>query len=366
MRTRPELGTEPVLPCRDPSWVGYFRRIQAYLHELPSSSAASYSIAGTSIRLQFGSERFKEQVAHAFGHLESASKSSASLTVLLHDLASAPDAAEFLEGFTPPGEEADMWLMDSPDLMLILQRPRRVFAAVDWSTNTAYWLIPDAASIPYLERARPLKLLLTYWLGMQGRYFIHAAAVGNGQGGVLVVGQSGAGKTTTALSCLDAGLGYAADDHCLILLEESPSVHSIYGTGVLSAEDLDQFPSLAPAAAISDCPAGEKVALFFDRDPKIRLSPGFSLRAILLASITDSRQTRLRTASTGEAFKAIAPSCFMHLPVARRRALGCFNSLVRKSPAYVLELGSDLNSTPIAIRELLDRSLESKGANYGS
>jgi hypothetical protein len=366
MRTRPELGTEPASPCRDPSWVGYFRRIQAYLHELPCSSAASYSIAGTAIRLQFGSERFREQIAHAFGHLESASKSSASLTVLVHDLASAPNAAHFLEGFTPPGEEADMWLMESPDLMLILQRPKLVFAAVDWNTNTAYWLIPDAESIPYLERARPLKLLLTYWLGKQGRYFIHAAAVGNGQGGVLVVGQSGAGKTTTALSCLEAGLGYAADDHCLILLEESPSVHSIYGTGVLSAEDLYRFPSLAPAAATSDRPAAEKVALFFDRDPKIRLCPGFSLRAILLASITDSRRTKLRPASRGEVFKAIAPSCFMHLPMARPRALGCFNSLARKSPGFVLELGSDLSSTPIAIRELLDRSLDAKGTQYES
>jgi hypothetical protein len=346
--------------------VGYFRRIQAYLHELPYSSAASYSIAGTTIRLQFGSERFREHVAHAFGHVESASKSSASLTVLLHDLASAPNAAEFLEGFTPPGEEADMWLMESPDLMLILQRPRRVFAAVDWNTNTAYWLIPDAASIPYLERARPLKLLLTYWLGKQGRYFIHAAAIGNGQGGVLVVGQSGAGKTTTALSCLEAGLGYASDDHCLILLEEAPSVHSIYGTGVLSAEDLYRFPSLAPAAATNDRPAEEKVALYFDRDPKIRLCRGFSLRAILLAKITDSRRTRLGPAGRGEIFKAIAPSCFMHLPMARPHALGCFNSLARKTPGYVLELGSDLSSTPIAIRELLDRSLDSQVTKYGS
>jgi hypothetical protein len=259
-----------------------------------------------------------------------------------------------------------MWLMDSPDLMLILQRPRQIFAAVDWSSNTAYWLVPDAASIPYLERARPLKLLLTYWLGLQGRYLIHAAAVGNAHGGVLVVGHGGAGKSTTALSCLAAGLGYAADDHCLILLENSPSVHSIYGTGVLAAEDLYRFPSLAPAAATSDCPAGEKVAFFFDRDPAIRLTPSFSLRAILLAGITGSRRTRLRRINGGEAFKAIAPSCFMHLPAARPRALGCFNSLVRQLPAYMLELGSELNSTPVAIRELLDRSLDSKSANHGS
>lgn len=366
MGTHLAPGADLAPHCSNPSWVEYFRKIQAYLHELPCSSAAGYSIARTAIRMQFGSECFREQVAHAFGHLEGGHNSGASLTVLLHDLVSAPCAAEFLEAFSPPGEEADMWLMDSPDLMLILQRPRRVFAAVDWRRNIAYWLVPSAAAIPYLERARPLKLLLTYWLGIQQRYLIHAAAVGNERGGVLVVGHGGAGKSTTALSCLDAGLGYAADDHCLIRLEGSPRVHSIYDTGVLAAEDLYRFPSFARTAATSDCPAGEKVAIFFDRDPMIRLSPSFPLRAILLASVTGSRRTGLRRISVGEAFRAIAPSCFMHLPLARPRAFACFNSLVRQLPCYRLELGSELSSTPAAIRELLERSIDSKGANEGA
>lgn len=358
METRLDPGTDPAVNRSTPTWVEHFRSIQAYLHELPCKSAATYSIAETAMRLEFGSECFAEQVSHAFSHLEIAADSRVSLTVLLHDLASAPCAAEFLEDFNPPGEESDMWLMDSPDLMLILQRPRRVFAAVDWNTNTAYWLIPDAASIPYLERARPLKLLLTYWLGMQERYLIHAAAVGNRHGGALVVGHGGAGKSTTALSCLNAGLEYVADDHCLIRLGASPSVHSIYDTGLLAPEGLYRFPALAPAAATSDCPAGEKVAFFFDRLPTIRLASSFSLRAILLAHITDSRQTGLRRINGAKAFKAIAPSCFMHLPVARPRALECFNTLVRQLPAYMLELGADLSSTPAAIRDLLDSYLD--------
>jgi hypothetical protein len=48
----------------------------------------------------------------------------------------------------------------------------------------------------------------------------------------------------------------------------------------------------------------------------------------------------------------------MHLPVARPRALECFNTLVRQLPAYMLELGSDLSSTPAAIRDLLDSYLD--------
>jgi hypothetical protein len=51
----------------------------------------------------------------------------------------------------------------------------------------------------------------------------------------------------------------------------------------------------------------------------------------------------------------------LHFPAARARALGCFNTLARQLPAYVLELGSDVHSTPDAIRGLMDETSDSKG-----
>ena len=355
----PETGLYPSSTAS--SWVDGFRSLQSYLLDLPCSSAASYSIAGNALHLQFGSERFKELVSPALRHLECAHHSADTLTVLLHDLATAPRAAEFLGALNLSGGENDIWLVDRPDLMLIVQRQGRLLTAVDWRVNTAYWIVPNAASIPYIDRAAPLRMLLNYWLGVKGRYFAHAAAVGNANGGVLIVGHGGAGKSTSALACLDAGLGYAADDHCLVSVEGSATVHSIFGTGKLAVSDLGRFPSLMPAAEMNDRPEGEKVVFFFDRLPSIRVSRSFSLRAILLARITGSARTGLRRITKAEAFKAIASSCALHFPAARARALGCFNTLARQLPAYVLELGSDVHSTPDAIRGLMDETSDSKG-----
>jgi hypothetical protein len=347
------------------SWVDSFRNLQSYLQDLPCSSAVNYSIAGNALHLEFGSARFREQVSPALSHLACAQHSGDTFTVLLHDLATAPRAAEFLGSLNLSGGEMDIWLVDRPDLMLIVQRQGRLLTAVDWRLNTAYWIVPNAASIPYIDRAAPLRLLLGYWLGGHGRYLAHAAAVGNENGGVLIVGHGGAGKSTSALACLDAGLGYAADDHCLVSVEGSATVHSIFGTGKLAVSDLGRFPSLIPAAEFNDRPEGEKVVFLFDRLPAIRVPRSFSLRAILLARITGSARTGLRRIGKAEAFKAIASSCALHFPAARTRALGCFSALARQLPAYVLELGSDVHSTPDAIRGLLDETLDSEGIANG-
>jgi hypothetical protein len=347
------------------SWVDSFRNLQSYLLDLPCSSTANFSIAGNTLHVEFGSERFKELVSPALRHLECAHHSADTLTVLLHDLATAPRAAEFLGALNMTGGEMDIWLVDRPDLMLIVQRQGRLLTAVDWRTNTAYWIVPDAASIPYIERAAPLRLLLSYWLGVLGRYLAHAAAVGTANGGALIVGHGGAGKSTSALACLNAGLEYASDDHCLVSVEGEAAVHSIFGTGKLAVSDLGRFPSFIPAAEMNHRPEGEKVVFFFDRLPSIRIPGGFSLKAILLARITGSARTGLRRISNAEAFKAIAASCALHFPAARLRALGCFNTLARQLPAYVLELGSDVYSTPDVIRGLLDETLDSKGMGNG-
>jgi hypothetical protein len=348
-----------------PSWVNSFRRIQTYLDALPSNSVTEYSIAGNAVRLQFGSERFREKVAPAFRHLECAESSKGALKVLLHDLATAPGTADFLEALSLHGRETDIWLLDTPELMLIVQKQGQLVTAVDWRLNRAYWLVADAASIPYIEKAAPLRLLLGYWLGTRECYLVHAALVGNEQGGVLLVGHSGAGKSTTALACLDAGLGYASDDHCLVSVNGSAYGHSIFGTGKLDFSEMGRFPSLVPAAELSGRGTEEKVVFFLDRLQDHRMSSTFPLRAILLPHISGSTHTLLREMNAAAAFKAIAPSCALHFPAARPRALRCFNELVRQVPAYVLELGSDVPSVPIAIRELLAQPPIAKGVNNG-
>ena len=49
-----------------------------------------------------------------------------------------------------------------------------------------------------------------------GLVLLHAAAVGDADGVVLLVGNGGSGKSTTSVVCSQAGLGFLADDFCLL------------------------------------------------------------------------------------------------------------------------------------------------------
>lgn len=344
----------PASASPQPSWVERFRRIQPRLHLPPSAPAATIVVAGISIRLQFGNGQLREGILPAFGHLEDAAAPLPALTVFIHDRASAPETEAWTRapGFTD--QNSDIWLMDSPRLTWILHQQGRAAGAIDWDLCTAYWFVSDAASIPYLERAAPLRLLLSHWLGRRGRFLVHAAAVAQAGAGVLILGPGGAGKSSTALACLDSGMEYAADDHCLVCDDTEPFVHSLFGTGKLALADLPHFPRLVPACENQGRPDAEKSVFFFKAGASTRLSLGFPLRAILMAKITDSSRTTLRRMPEAAAFKALAPSCALHFPAARASALKCFNALVRKLPAYQLELGSERQSAPAAIRNLLE------------
>ncbi len=340
-----------------------FRGARDRVRRRPTGSAMSVTIAGLTARLEFGSEALRRKIAPAFGHLETHDIPEPLLTIFVREEASLFERAFFLPEFaTTPGQD-DFWLEESPDCSVILQRQGQFVTAIEWTNKSAYWLVPDAASISYVERAHPLQQLLIYWLGRQGRFFVHAAAVGNGESGVLILGRGGAGKSTTALTCLEDGMHYAGDDYCLVSQNEQPRVHSVYGTGKLAFDELHRFPLFAQTADTHSRPENEKMVLFFTDHPVAHLTRTMKLRAILLARITDVPRTRLSAASRGEAFRTLVGSCAVHPPSARSQALRCFNGLVRWLPVHILELGSDLRSTPPVIRQLLDRAPDNAPAS---
>lgn len=315
----------------------------------------SIEIAGLPIRLEFENELLREIISPAFRHLEAANDAEPELTIFVFEEPSLFESVFFLAELANNAAEREVWLEESPELTVILQKQGRFVTAVDWATKTAYWLVPDADSIPYINRAHSLQPLLSYWLGKQERYFVHGAAVGHGNGGVLILGHNGAGKSTAALTCLVDGMPYVADDHCLVSLDGEPLAHSIYGTGKVVFEEMGSFPQLAPAAQTHNRPDGEKALYFLAGLPIAHLVRRLRLRAIFLARIAHRPRTGLREIGQAEGFRALAESCALHAPTSRAQALRIFRGLVQRLPSYVLELGRDLHSTPAAIRGFLDR-----------
>lgn len=73
-----------------------------------------------------------------------------------------------------------------------------------WDRNEGiggFWAA-DAAHLPYWEPTAPFRYLINWVLADRGVVLAHAAAVGTAEGGLLVVGRGGSGKSTTALAAL--------------------------------------------------------------------------------------------------------------------------------------------------------------------
>ncbi len=230
------------------------------------------------------------------------------------------------------------------DILLMLDRRR---------SEALYW-ISDYRKIRYWERSFPLRTTFHWWLEDLNLQPAHAAAVGLAEGGVLIAGQSGSGKSTAALACLDSELQYAGDDYVLVA-HSPPHVYSLYNTAKLEPDNLARLPHFEALITNRDRLDREKAMIFLHACAPAKLIGGFPIRAILASRITGLRDTTLRQATAGEAFLALAPTTLCHLPGAEREAFAKINALVRQVPAYRLEAGTDLPQIPRTILGLLRR-----------
>jgi hypothetical protein len=184
---------------------------------------------------------------------------------------------------------------------------------------------------------------------------IHAGAIGFPQGGVLLAGKGGSGKSTTTLAGLRAGLGYAGDDYCLVTNEECPNVHSVYNTiKLVGSSDLERFPSLAKYFQIGQ--EGEKALSFLYQIFPNQIVASMPIKAILSLEINQQSETRLLPTAPAIALTALAPSTLAQLPGAGKAAMEILSQLVRKTPCFRLILGNQIEKIPELISSLLERA----------
>jgi hypothetical protein len=185
--------------------------------------------------------------------------------------------------------------------------------------------------------------------------------VGLPDGGVLLVGKGGSGKSTSALVSLDSELRYAGDDYAMVSLSPQPMVHSLYSSGKVHADNLSRLPHLVPALSNAAVLDTEKGVVFVQEHFPGRLIEGFPLRAIVLPTISGGPVTRTVPASRAAALAALAPSTVFQLHNSGAEALRYSAQLVREVPAYVLELGANVSDVPPVLLALLQELREARG-----
>ncbi|HKV36458.1 MAG TPA: hypothetical protein VJP89_19110 [Pyrinomonadaceae bacterium] len=352
------MSTSPVVPSaipREDQSVEYFQSVYDLFkasQQVTGPVECSYTIGGYCVRLSFSGTALLS-LTTALEHLATDDQSTPDLTICLWDSESTGQRM-----IARPWQEEDFLARgviqgyNTERIYTAFQHGSGAVSVLDKERNLAVFWAPDHR-LPYWEYGSPLRSILHWWLLSRGLQLVHAAAVGNSNGGVLIGGKGGSGKSTTALTCLESDLFYAGDDYTLLGLEPGPVVHSLYNSAKLNSDHVQRFPALLPKVANPERLADEKALLFVNEHYPAKVATRLPVRAVLLPRVTGLPETRWKRVSVAMTLAALAPSTIFQLPRAGNEAFQFLAKFVRQLPCFSLEVGTDLSTIPPAIERLL-------------
>lgn len=256
-----------------------------------------------------------------------------------------------------PADESDgidrdeRWLVHDAGRTLLVDRSGRLHLLDRVAGRARWWAAGPFDRHPW-EAARPFHQLLDWWAADLGCWLVHAGALATAEGAVLVVGGSGAGKSTTCTAGVLGGLGFLGDDLCLVEPGDPPVVHLAYGTAKLLPDAVDRLPDLDPADGVGPLVDGKSVfhltALLPDR-----IVEHVPLYGILLPEVHAGPGTHVAPTSRGAALRALAPSSTLNFPATQADKLPALAELVRALPVARLQVGDEPAGVAPAVAEVL-------------
>jgi len=312
------------------------------------------AIADKSIRFKFYTPRLAERLFPALAHNEAADTGAPDLTIHLWDSASTG-----VDMPMPWTNKAFIYEpLDEPDL---LREPfcgayitgEDTINLYDANANEAYLWMPDANRIPGWVLAAPARSLLHWFFSRYGVNLVHGAAVGRQGRAVLITAKGSSGKSTTALSCVAAGMGYLSDDYVGVAIGDRITVHSFFNSAKLTPQSLNAFPEFD--AFVRDTPPGDngKSVLYISEAAPEQLLREAPLAAVLIPVLHKAERTHLVPATKMQAFLALAPSTVFQLALTGGRVVAPLKALVERTPCHFLMLGPDMREVSSSIDAFL-------------
>lgn len=325
----------------------------------------SLLLGGYVIELRFASALLASKIMPALAHLV-VPRSAPALTICLWDSGSTgvPLAFQAAELVAAAQQHWVGVLGPRGEIVRYHHSPIRagyalgpgILSLLDTEHNLAVYWVEDAAQLAYYESASPLRTILSWWMGEHGRQIVHAGAVGTVDGGILLTGRGGSGKSSTALACLGSPLTFISDDSALVAIEPSPRVYGIYKTAKLNGQaDLDRFPQLVPLVRNLDRVGEEKLLLMLNDWHAAQVAAGFSIKVLMVPRVTGNFETTVIPMAPGAALTALATTTLFQLSGSGKDALNRMASLVRRVPRYELLLGTDVSQIPDVLLDVLSK-----------
>jgi len=314
-----------------------------------------FSIAGLSARFSFCGPALVSALTRAMTHLSTTlGDGEPSLTLTLWDSRSTgvdmPPPPWSADDYIRRGEIRDFH--DGVHYIAFSIRGT-ILVLFNAETRRGLFWTRDADGLPIYERAAPCRAQFGWWLATQGRQPLHAGAVGDSSGCVLLAGRGGSGKSGTAIGALVAGLQYLSDDYCILGAETPPVIHSLYTTGKMLEDGLKRTPVLVPYVSNPQRSGDDKIVFFFHEHFPTQIARSAPLKAVLIPRIVPSGDTEISRATATDALLALAPSTTSLMPYAGGEVLRNVTRAVRSVPAFHLTLGPGGPPPSDVIRSLL-------------
>jgi hypothetical protein len=308
--------------------------------------ARRIEIGGVTLELRFVGPAMRDALFPAVAHIECAPSGPADVTVTYWDSATS-GVPEIVSPFAA-GKLVSSWEVDpggDPELRVFGVQDTKAFTVWEGQRAEAIVWVADPESLPGFELSSPARALLHWALEPHGVHMVHGASVcdRDGKGGVLMGGVGGTGKSTTAVACLERGMGFLGDDYVALAGVKAPRALSLYGTAKLEPTSVERLGGLAEA------PRGKPVVEFEPPKEVVQISayrPERVLREVPVRAIvlpSPAAEPGLHAATPGEALRALAVTSLLQIRQDGHVMLRYLGTLVRALPAFHLGLDDDLD-----------------------
>lgn len=319
--------------------------------EGPQGGARDIVVAGTRIRLAFSGTVLRESLFGAVSHREVPASEPPDVTLYVWD--SASTGVAMIPAPVPRycfTERGDIWTFRSRRIRSAFLYSEYSLNLFDHETNTGLCWFRSADALPYWTQASPFRALFHWIFSARGAQLIHAASVAGPDGGVLIAGRGGTGKSTTALSCAMSGFSYIGDDYVLLTGGGEVRAHSLYRTAKIEPSSMARFSRFAPRILGEGAVAGPVKAV-------AALDGGLALeapvRAVLHPVFGAARETQFADAGAAQLLAAATLTTLAQLPHAGRETVEFIERQLLRVDCAKMILGQDWAGVPGAIAALL-------------
>ena len=313
------------------------------------------NLAETNVRLSFFSNQLSDILLPALSHITYSSVTSEKPQYQIYVLdgttidSPLPVIEDITNKFIFRGDIENFSTYQHQIAYLIHSK---LICAVDHINKIGIVIAQDSKLIPKFITASPLKEIFNWIMLRNQCSLIHAAAVGNQDGAVLLVGKSGSGKSVTAIRCLFHGLDFYGDDIVGISNKKTPLIHSIFATAKIFNKDISKIAGLEKYSILGNLKPNDKEVFFLNEYFKEQLPIVMPIKAILHVIQSDDTAS-ISPTSVANLLNVVGATSVTLFPYSHQTYTIQLMSLFKSVPCFKFKLGNQTDQIALTLEHFL-------------